>query len=49
LLKSKGHATMLTDGRRLVETGVTTPAELQKACGIVPDSSVSARERQCNG
>ncbi len=49
LLKAKGHATMLTDGRRLVETGVTTPAELQKACGIVPDSNVSARERQCNG
>jgi len=44
LLRSKGHATMLTDGRRLVEAGVTTQAELQKACGIASDSDMSARE-----
>ncbi len=34
LLKSHGHTTLLTDGRRLVETGVTTQDELWKACGM---------------
>jgi general secretion pathway protein E len=34
ILKSKGHSTMLTDGRRLVETGITTTDELQKVCGM---------------
>jgi type II secretory ATPase GspE/PulE/Tfp pilus assembly ATPase PilB-like protein len=37
LLKAKGHATVFADGQRLVETGVTTRAELQKACGIGAD------------
>jgi general secretion pathway protein E len=34
ILKNKGHTTMLTDGRRLVEDGITTHEELNKACGI---------------
>lgn len=34
LLRTKGHATILEDGRRLVETGVTTQAELNRACGL---------------
>ncbi|MDI6450557.1 GspE/PulE family protein [Anaerobaca lacustris] len=34
LLQTKGHATILEDGRRLVETGVTTQAELNRACGL---------------
>jgi type II secretory ATPase GspE/PulE/Tfp pilus assembly ATPase PilB-like protein len=34
ILRNKGHSTMLTDGKRLVETGVTTQDELLKACGI---------------
>jgi type II secretory ATPase GspE/PulE/Tfp pilus assembly ATPase PilB-like protein len=34
VLKSKGHSTMFTDGRRLVEAGVTTREELEKTCGI---------------
>ena len=34
ILKSKGHTTMLTDGRRLVGEGVTTQDELNKVCGI---------------
>lgn len=38
ILKNKGHTTMLTDGRRLVEDGVTTHEELNKACGIVSDN-----------
>ncbi|MBN1508394.1 MAG: type II/IV secretion system protein [Sedimentisphaerales bacterium] len=37
LLKTKGHAAIVADGHRLVETGVTTSAELQKACGIACD------------
>ncbi len=49
LLKSKGHATMLTDGRRLVETGVTTPGELHKACGFAPDADLSVGEQKCRG
>ncbi len=35
ILKSKGHSTMLTGGKRLVETGTTTMDELQKVCGTV--------------
>jgi type II secretory ATPase GspE/PulE/Tfp pilus assembly ATPase PilB-like protein len=35
LLKTKGHATLFTDGQRLVETGITTRAELQTACGTI--------------
>jgi type II secretory ATPase GspE/PulE/Tfp pilus assembly ATPase PilB-like protein len=34
LLQAKGHATILDDGRRLVETGVTTQTELNRACGL---------------
>ncbi len=34
VLKSKGHSTMLADGKRLVEMGVTTTDELQKVCGM---------------
>jgi type II secretory ATPase GspE/PulE/Tfp pilus assembly ATPase PilB-like protein len=37
LLWSQGRATVFTDGQRLVEAGVTTAAELQKACGIAPE------------
>jgi type II secretory ATPase GspE/PulE/Tfp pilus assembly ATPase PilB-like protein len=33
LLRDKGHATMLADGKRLVEAGVTTQDELEKVCG----------------
>jgi len=35
LLRSKGYAGILEDGRRLVESGVTTTSELNKACGVV--------------
>ncbi len=38
ILKDKGHTTMLTDGRRLVNDGITTHEELNKACGIVSDN-----------
>lgn len=34
ILKNKGHTTMLTDGQRLVNDGVTTEDELNKVCGI---------------
>ena len=39
ILKGKGHTTMLADGRRLVDEGVTTQDELNKACGILPGDS----------
>ena len=39
ILKEKGHTTMLADGRRLVNDGVTTQDELNKVCGIVPEGS----------
>lgn len=39
ILKEKGHTTMLADGRRLVGEGVTTEDELNKVCGIVPETS----------
>jgi len=35
LLKTKGHAGILENGRTLVESGVTTTSELHKACGVV--------------
>jgi general secretion pathway protein E len=35
LLMSKGHTTMLADGQRLIDEGITTQEELTKACGIV--------------
>jgi len=39
LLRSKGHATILADGRRLVDKGMTTAAELDKTCGVAPQPS----------
>lgn len=39
LLKSHGHTTLLTDGRRLVETGTTTQDELWKACGMTENET----------
>ena len=44
LLKAKGHTTILADGRRLVEAGVTTQVELQQACGIASNGDVSSHE-----
>jgi len=38
ILKSKGHTNMLEDGKRLVNEGITTQDELNKACGIVSDN-----------
>ena len=38
LLRDKGHVPILADGKRLVEAGVTTQAELNKACGLTPES-----------
>ena len=37
ILKDKGHTTMLNDGKRLVQDGVTTIEELNNICGIVSD------------
>jgi len=37
ILKDKGHTTMLADGRRLIDDGITTQDELNKVCGIVSD------------
>ena len=34
ILKSKGYANMLADGKGLVDKGVTTQDELNKVCGI---------------
>jgi type II secretory ATPase GspE/PulE/Tfp pilus assembly ATPase PilB-like protein len=45
LLQAKGHATIFTDGQRLVETGVTTRAELRKACGISADDRQDHEQR----
>ncbi len=39
ILKGKGHTTMLADGKRLIQNGVTTQDELDKACGIVSEDS----------
>ncbi|UCD50712.1 MAG: type II/IV secretion system protein [Phycisphaerales bacterium] len=36
LLESRGHVTIAEDGRRLVEDGTTTQAELNRACGTTP-------------
>jgi general secretion pathway protein E len=36
LLHDRGHVSILHDGRRLVESGLTTEAELAKACGTAP-------------
>lgn len=40
ILKDKGHTTMIADGLRLVEDGITTRDELNKVCGIVSDDSL---------
>jgi general secretion pathway protein E len=37
ILSSKGNATMVEDGRRLVADGITTPDELDKVCGSAGD------------
>lgn len=37
LLMCKGHTSMLTDGQRLVNEGITTQEELNKVCGIASD------------
>ncbi len=34
LLQTHGHATLLANGRELVETGITTQDELRKVCGM---------------
>jgi len=44
LLREKGHATIVIDGRRLIEQGVTTEAELNKACGIASNGGLSSHE-----
>ncbi len=36
LLEQRGHIALAQDGRRLVENGTTSQAELNQACGIVP-------------
>ncbi len=41
LLMSKGHTTMLADGQRLIDEGITTQEELNKACGVVRSGSDS--------
>ena len=40
LLKAKGHAGILVDGRRLMESGLTTEAELNKACGMAAQGEI---------
>jgi len=49
LLRHKGHATLLEDGRRLIEAGITTPAELRKACGTMLDANGSQPGQSCDG
>lgn len=39
LLKTRGHTTLLANGRQLVETGITTQDELWKACGMTGDDA----------
>ena len=40
ILKDMGHTTMLTNGKRLVDDGITTQDELNKVCGIVSEDSL---------
>jgi general secretion pathway protein E len=35
ILKDRGHTNMLTDGKRLVEQGVTSMDELNRVCGVI--------------
>jgi type II secretory ATPase GspE/PulE/Tfp pilus assembly ATPase PilB-like protein len=37
ILKDRGHTTMLADGQRLVDDGITTQDGLNKVCGIISD------------
>ena len=34
LLSERGHRTILDDGKRLINQGITTPAEIAKSCGL---------------
>jgi len=38
ILKGRGHTTMLADGQRIVNEGITTEDELNQVCGIAPDN-----------
>jgi type II secretory ATPase GspE/PulE/Tfp pilus assembly ATPase PilB-like protein len=38
LLRDRGHVPIVQDGRRLIDSGLTTEAELAKACGVVSRS-----------
>jgi len=38
ILKDRGHTTMLADGQRIVNEGITTEDELNQVCGIAPDN-----------
>jgi len=49
LLRDKGHATIFTDGRRLIQAGVTTPSELEKACGIDAGTERPAHNSKARG
>jgi len=49
LLRQEGHVSLFQDGMRLVETGVTTPAELRKACGADPNFERSNPGQPCDG
>ncbi len=40
ILKDRGHTTMLADGKRLVNDGITTQDELDKVCGIASEDSL---------
>jgi type II secretory ATPase GspE/PulE/Tfp pilus assembly ATPase PilB-like protein len=39
ILKDMGHTTMLTDGKRLVNDGITTEEELNMVCGVFQGDS----------
>ncbi|MHC4203138.1 MAG: GspE/PulE family protein [Planctomycetota bacterium] len=39
ILKDMGHTTMLTDGKRLVNDGITTEEELNMVCGVFQNDS----------
>jgi general secretion pathway protein E len=38
LLRDRGHVPIVQDGRRLIDSGLTTEGELAKACGVVSRS-----------
>ena len=38
ILEERGHTTMLADGERLINEGITTQDELNNVCGIAPDN-----------